>query len=93
MNELRDPITEWEVAIKQRVVTITGTLYLLAFVMCLIAPVFGPLIKRYKRQQYVMHENYEELAEQDMRPIRIFLWSVAIITWIAIIGSNVIYYG
>ena len=90
MTDLKDPITEWEGAIKNRVISIVAILCMLACSMCLIAPVFGPLIKKYKRQQYAIYENYEELAENDMKSIRIYLWAIAIIGWIIFIGLKII---
>ena len=78
----RDPITEWEHAIERRLGAAVMVAILCAFICLLIAPAFGPLIKRFKRKQYAISRNYEELAEQDMRGIRPLLWVGAIIGWI-----------
>lgn len=92
MKEFSDPITNLEMAVIKRLNGVVVTLFLTAFVICLIAPVLGPLIKRIKRQQYVMHTNYEELAENDMKRIRIVLWAIAAGGWTILFGVNFINY-
>jgi hypothetical protein len=87
MNE-RDPISDWENAIVKRVGTATVVLILLAFMCCLAAPLFGPSIKHMKRKEYAIFENYEEMAEADMKSIRPLLWIVAVIGWIIMIYCN-----
>lgn len=81
MND-RDPITEWEGAIKSRLGTAAMVVILLAIVCCLVAPVFGPLIKRKLRCSYALFDNCEELAEEDMKGIRVALWIVAALGWV-----------
>lgn len=92
MIENRDPITEWENAIKTRVQSAVMTLILMAFVCCLVAPVFGPSIKQAKRRTYMMETNYEELAERDMKGIRVLLWIISIISWMILIACNLTYW-
>lgn len=87
MNE-RDPISEWDTAIKSRLGTCVAVTMLFAFVCCLFAPIFGPIIKSMKRRQYVLYDDYEQRAEADMKPIRLLLWIVAIIGWIVVICCN-----
>jgi hypothetical protein len=87
MNE-RDPITEWEDAIKKRIGEAIILLILLAFALCLIAPSFLPIIKAMKRRQYVMSHDYEELAEADMVNIRKWLWGTVIVSWTLLILSQ-----
>jgi hypothetical protein len=88
MKDLKDPITKWEDAIGERLVDITMIFILFAIICCLFAPLFGPIIKKYKRRVYVMSANYEELAERDMKAIRIWLWIICIIGWILVIKTN-----
>ena len=90
MNE-RDPISEWQHAITRRLGTATMVIILLAFICLLVAPVFGPLIKRFKRRQYALYKNYEELAEQDMKGIRPWLWVGSVIGWIFFIYCQMHY--
>jgi len=90
MNE-RDPISEWENAIESRLGACVVITILFAFVCCLFAPIFGPIIKSMKRRQYVLYEDYEQRAETDMKGIRPLLWIVAIIGWIVLICCNVYY--
>lgn len=77
----RDPITEWENAIEKRIGAAAIVLLLLIFTFCLIAPVASPLIKQFRRRKYVLHDDYEERAEKDMKYIRLLLWIIAMITW------------
>ncbi len=81
MNE-RDPITEWEHAIGRRLVNWSFVVILIAFICCLIAPLFSPMIKHTRRHYHIMSSNYEELAENDMKSIRPILWIIALIAWI-----------
>jgi hypothetical protein len=90
MNEY-DPINAWSNAIIDRAKTLGWLLLLLAFVMCLIAPIFGPFIKHMKRRQYVMYSDYEDRAEADMKSIRLLLWIIAIIGWIFFVYCHVVY--
>ena len=78
----RDPISEWGNAIKQRAAGGVAAVFLLAFVFCLIAPVFGPMLKHMKRKEYVMYSDYEERAEAAMKGIRPILWVIAAVGWI-----------
>lgn len=87
MNE-KDPISEWTNAIGSRFGSAAVVLILFAIVLCLIAPVFGPIIKQMKRKYYVMYEDYESRTEADMHPIRVFLWIIAIIGWLFVILCN-----
>jgi hypothetical protein len=87
----RDPISEWQSAIKKRIENAIGTLMLLAFVCLLVAPLFGPIIKHMKRKQYVMYSDYEERAESDMKGIRPILWTIAIVGWIVLFYCNATY--
>lgn len=90
MNE-RDPISEWEDAIGRRIGAASVVLLLLAFVCCLIAPVFGPFIKYAKLHEYVLFSDYERRAEEDMKVIRPLLWIVAIVSWIIFIICHMNY--
>ena len=63
-------------------------LILLAIALCLVAPIFGPLIKQQQRHAYIMCNDYEQRAEADMRIIRQILWCIAIIGWGYIIYAN-----
>lgn len=80
MNE-QDPIAKWGMAIKSRLGAATMVIILVVFVGCLIAPIFGPLIKRKLRCKYVLCDDYEERAETDMKSIRVILWMVAALAW------------
>lgn len=88
MNNQRDPIKEWTDAISSRIGAMTMTLFLFAFVCALVAPIFAPAIRRSLLMDYVMEENYVELADRDMVGIRRFLWVIAILAWVLLIASN-----
>lgn len=77
----RDPITEWGHAIERRVGAAAVVVLVMAFLLCLVAPLFGPLIKQMKRRDYALYSNYEARAEADMKFIRPILWVVALIGW------------
>jgi len=77
----RDPITEWKDAILVRFQTLGWVMVLLAFLLCLVAPLFGPAIKHMKRKQYVLFSDYEARAEADMKFIRPMLWMIAFVGW------------
>lgn len=79
---MRDPITEWENAIISRIETMAVVILLLSLVCFLVAPVFSPWIKQYKRKQYILFPDYEAKTEKEMKKIRYILWSMAIIGWI-----------
>ena len=81
---MRDPIDEWENAIKKRIVSGVSFLPILAIGFCLIAPIFGPYIKARKRLQYVMFEDYEARTNAYMRIMYPILWIVAILGWWAV---------
>jgi len=78
---MRDPITEWEVAIGKRVEY--GILFIPIFLMglFLVAPLFGPYIKTHVRRQNVMYEDYELRTNRHMRVIYLILWAFAILGW------------
>lgn len=76
-----DPISAWSGAIGSRLKMLGWLMVLLAFVLCLVAPAFGPAIKQIKRNQYVLYSDYEARAEADMKVIRPILWVVAFISW------------
>lgn len=89
MNEEQDPITEFTDAIKSRLWSVIGTLALFAFVMGLIAPVFGTCIKNALLKAYVMDPNYESIANEKMKTIYPILWIWAVICWVFLIWTNI----
>jgi len=93
MNEKRDPISEWQSAIASRIGSAVVVLFLLAFVLSLVAPIFGPIIKNELRKSYVMSPNYEEMATRTMRGVWVFLWIWAIICWSILFLANLHPYG
>lgn len=87
MNE-RDPITEWEHAIMSRVAAWGFACILMVLVGCLVAPIFGPMIKRWKTHYYAVHDDCEQRAEAEMPVIRVWLWILAAIAWAFVIWCN-----
>lgn len=89
--EEHDPISAWENAIKTRISSWIVVLILLAFVCGMVAPIFGPFIRKLLRRKYVMQQNYEELARQDMSFITPCLWIWAILCWAFVFYAHSIY--
>jgi hypothetical protein len=83
MNE-KNPITNVSDSIKSAAGAAVVIAILLAFVMCLVAPIFEPYIKQCKRRYYVLYDDCEKRAEQDMKSIRVMLWAIAVIGWIVL---------
>jgi len=90
MNE-RDPISEWEHAIGRRIGSWAVVGLLLILVGCLVAPIFGPMIRQKKMQKYAMFQDYEQRAEAEMPMVWLGLWSLAILAWIFVIICNIIH--
>lgn len=81
---MRDPITEWAVAIEKRILYALCLLPLLIFGLFLVAPIFGPHLKARKRLQYVMFGDYEARTNAYMRIMYPILWGIAILGWFSV---------
>jgi len=80
----RDIVQDIMNAIGRFILQLIIILILFGFLLCLIAPMFGPRIKLAKCKKYAMFPDYEARAEAEMVGIRIFLWIAAIIGWIGV---------
>lgn len=67
-----------------------GVVGLLAILVCaMVAPAFGPGIERRKCREYAIYRDWERRVAFDMAVIYIFLWLVAIISWIGFLAVAV----
>ena len=83
MNETNEPSWIARLFIGVGVVGFLGIL-----VCAMVAPAFGPVIERRKCREYAIYRDWERRAAADMAPIYVFLWLIAIVSWMFVFWCN-----
>jgi hypothetical protein len=67
---------------------ISVVVMLTVLVGCLIAPVFGPWIRRRLVREYAMEADWEKRVNSDMTGVMIMLWLISAAAWAFVLWCN-----
>lgn len=85
MNERNEPCWLARLFIGVGIVGLLGIL-----VCAMFAPVFGPWIERRKCREYAIYPDWERQVMGDMAIIYVFLWLIAIASWIGFLAVAIV---
>lgn len=83
MNELNE--NHW---VRDTFQAISIMVMLVVLVGCLVAPLFGPWIRRRLVREYAMDVDWESKVNSDMTGVMIMLWLIAAIAWTFVLWCN-----
>lgn len=87
--DLRGSVSD---AVSETITDFSGFAIFMAFVGCLIAPIFAPLFRGSLYAKYDINHHYDRipLVESKMRVIKLGLWIVAALGWGFVIACNLL---